>query len=240
MELFGTTRSQSRAVARPDRPGQLRDVESPRLGAIAGHHRDRAPHGCPVFAVPRRDGIRGLSRQPAPGVERVLYVLEGQIDVTLPGLTSPCPRTRRVCLLPAGCSRRGPGDLSPARLNHIRETVRYVSPGFAFPSRSAVTIAMSPARRSWATRTRCSRCYCRATRGSTWRSTSSLFSPGRRCPLVEVHVMEHGLLMLEGQGVYRLGDDWYPVRRRRCYLDGAVLPAMVRGDGQGPRVVPLL
>ena len=31
--------------------------------------------------------------------------------------------------------------------------------------------------------------------------------------MVEVHVMEHGLLMLEGQGVYRLGDDWYPVRR---------------------------
>jgi (S)-ureidoglycine aminohydrolase len=38
------------------------------------------------------------------------------------------------------------------------------------------------------------------------------FSPGATLPLVEVHVMEHGLFMLQGQGVYRLGDSWYPVR----------------------------
>jgi (S)-ureidoglycine aminohydrolase len=38
------------------------------------------------------------------------------------------------------------------------------------------------------------------------------FRPGATLPFVEVHVMEHGLLMLEGQGVYRLGDAWYPVR----------------------------
>jgi (S)-ureidoglycine aminohydrolase len=38
------------------------------------------------------------------------------------------------------------------------------------------------------------------------------FEPGTTLPMVEVHVMEHGLLMLEGQGVYRLGDAWYPVQ----------------------------
>jgi (S)-ureidoglycine aminohydrolase len=38
------------------------------------------------------------------------------------------------------------------------------------------------------------------------------FRPGAALPLVEIHVMEHGLLMLEGQGVYRLGDKWHPVR----------------------------
>jgi (S)-ureidoglycine aminohydrolase len=37
------------------------------------------------------------------------------------------------------------------------------------------------------------------------------YRPGATLPMVEVHVMEHGLLMLEGQGVYRLGDEWYPV-----------------------------
>ena len=39
------------------------------------------------------------------------------------------------------------------------------------------------------------------------------FKPGAALPLVEVHVMEHGLLMLEGQGVYRLADAWYPVQQ---------------------------
>ena len=28
----------------------------------------------------------------------------------------------------------------------------------------------------------------------------------------EVHYNQHGLLMLQGQGIYRLGDKWYPVQ----------------------------
>jgi (S)-ureidoglycine aminohydrolase len=37
------------------------------------------------------------------------------------------------------------------------------------------------------------------------------YQPGASLARVEVHVMEHGLLMLEGGGIYRLGDCWYPV-----------------------------
>ena len=37
------------------------------------------------------------------------------------------------------------------------------------------------------------------------------YQPGATLPFVETHVMEHGLLMLSGQGVYRLEDSWYPV-----------------------------
>jgi (S)-ureidoglycine aminohydrolase len=37
------------------------------------------------------------------------------------------------------------------------------------------------------------------------------FQPGAALPTVESHVMEHGLLMLAGGGIYRLGDNWYPV-----------------------------
>ena len=37
------------------------------------------------------------------------------------------------------------------------------------------------------------------------------YEPGAALPQVEMHVMEHGLLMLEGGGIYRLGDHWYPV-----------------------------
>jgi|HubBroStandDraft_1064217.scaffolds.fasta_scaffold12326_2 (S)-ureidoglycine aminohydrolase len=38
------------------------------------------------------------------------------------------------------------------------------------------------------------------------------YQPGGHLPFVEVHIMEHGLLMLSGEGVYRLEDSWYPVR----------------------------
>ncbi|HWE51761.1 MAG TPA: (S)-ureidoglycine aminohydrolase [Bryobacteraceae bacterium] len=35
---------------------------------------------------------------------------------------------------------------------------------------------------------------------------------GACLPMVEIHLMEHGLLMLEGEGIYRLGEHWYPVK----------------------------
>jgi (S)-ureidoglycine aminohydrolase len=37
------------------------------------------------------------------------------------------------------------------------------------------------------------------------------YQPGAALPFVETHIMEHGLLMLAGQGIYRLENDWYPV-----------------------------
>lgn len=37
------------------------------------------------------------------------------------------------------------------------------------------------------------------------------YQPGAALSMVEIHIMEHGLLMLEGGGIYRLGDAWYQV-----------------------------
>jgi (S)-ureidoglycine aminohydrolase len=45
-----------------------------------------------------------------------------------------------------------------------------------------------------------------------FRVNTMTFRPGATLAGVEMHVMEHGLLMLEGGGVYRLGDAWYPVQ----------------------------
>lgn len=38
------------------------------------------------------------------------------------------------------------------------------------------------------------------------------YAAGATLPFVETHVMEHGLMMLGGQGVYRLEDSHYPVQ----------------------------
>lgn len=37
------------------------------------------------------------------------------------------------------------------------------------------------------------------------------YNPGAALSQIEIHVMEHGLLMLEGGGIYRLADNWHPV-----------------------------
>jgi len=39
------------------------------------------------------------------------------------------------------------------------------------------------------------------------------YVPGGTLPFVECHIMEHGMLILEGAGVYKLGDDWHPVEK---------------------------
>lgn len=38
------------------------------------------------------------------------------------------------------------------------------------------------------------------------------YQPGATLPFVEMHIMEHGLVMLKGQGIYRLDSDWHPVQ----------------------------
>ncbi|XP_010919786.1 (S)-ureidoglycine aminohydrolase isoform X2 [Elaeis guineensis] len=38
------------------------------------------------------------------------------------------------------------------------------------------------------------------------------FQPGEYLNVKEVHYNQHGLLLLEGQGIYRLGDSWYPIQ----------------------------
>jgi len=60
------------------------------------------------------------------------------------------------------------------------------------------------------------------------------FRPGAALPLVEVHVMEHGLLMLEGQGVYRLDDAWYPVRQGDVIWMAPYCPQWFVAMGKGP------
>ncbi len=38
------------------------------------------------------------------------------------------------------------------------------------------------------------------------------YQPGATLPFVETHIMEHGLIMLSGKGVYRLDADYHPVQ----------------------------
>lgn len=51
-----------------------------------------------------------------------------------------------------------------------------------------------------------------ATPAFDWAVNVFEFDPGATLPQVESHFMQHGLYMLAGQGVYRLGEHWYPVQ----------------------------
>jgi (S)-ureidoglycine aminohydrolase len=60
------------------------------------------------------------------------------------------------------------------------------------------------------------------------------YDPGAALPMVEIHVMEHGLLMLEGGGIYRLGDSWYPVQAGDFIWMRAYCPQWFGAIGKKP------
>ncbi len=59
------------------------------------------------------------------------------------------------------------------------------------------------------------------------------FAPGAALPFVETHVMEHGLLVLEGTLVYRLADSWYPVAAGDAIWIGPFCPQWCCAHGPG-------
>lgn len=210
MQIFGTTRSRiqrSHALIAPDSfvTSDLPDWEnaqgiiliSPRIGA-------RFTQYIALLA----DG--GKASPALASVERVVYVLEGEIAVSLRDSSE-----RR--LGPGGFAYSPPDSdiafraTAPARLNVFEK--RYVPrPGIAPPGPvygDERDVAGSPFLGDPAAILKvllpCDDRFDLAVNVFT-------YEPGATLPMVEVHVMEHGLLMLEGQGVYRLGDDWYPVQ----------------------------
>jgi (S)-ureidoglycine aminohydrolase len=60
------------------------------------------------------------------------------------------------------------------------------------------------------------------------------YQPGAALSMVEVHVMEHGLLMLEGGGIYRLDDAWYPVTAGDFIWMGPYCPQWFGALGKTP------
>lgn len=60
------------------------------------------------------------------------------------------------------------------------------------------------------------------------------YDPGATLPFVETHIMEHGLLMLEGAGIYRLDADWHPVQAGDVIWMGPYCPQWFVATGPNP------
>jgi len=60
------------------------------------------------------------------------------------------------------------------------------------------------------------------------------FPPGYALPVIETHVMEHGLYFLQGQGLYYLGDAWREVRAGDFIWMGPYCPQGFFATGSDP------
>jgi (S)-ureidoglycine aminohydrolase len=210
MELFGTTRSRlhrSHALITPesfvrsDLPGWERSqgviLIAPRIGARFVQYLALMEPG-------------GRSAPPPEGVERVLYVLEGQVALSWPGKPDCTFESGGFAYCPSGAAP-ALRALSPCRLNIFEK--KYL-PRAEVPLPDV--IAGNESQIAGAPFLGDPHAVLKVLLPTDSRFDLAVnvftFQPGAALPLVEMHVMEHGLLMLEGQGVYRLADEWYPVR----------------------------
>ena len=60
------------------------------------------------------------------------------------------------------------------------------------------------------------------------------YQPGATLPFVETHIMEHGLWMLQGEGIYRLSNDWYPVAQNDTIWMASYCPQWFAATGKKP------
>lgn len=62
------------------------------------------------------------------------------------------------------------------------------------------------------------------------------YDSGGHLPMVETHIMEHGLLYLQGQGIYMLDHEWYPIKKGDSIWMAPYCPQWFTAMGKEPAV----
>jgi (S)-ureidoglycine aminohydrolase len=152
----------------------------------------------------------GTGAPAAGGVERVLFVVEGAVRLAIPGGAGHDLGPGGFAYLPPGAS----GTLRAAAESRVCVFEKRYEPlpGVDPPAASAGHVADVPGAPFLGDPDAVLQTLLPDEPAFDMAVNVFTYRPGATLPMVEVHVMEHGLLMLEGQGVYRLSDSWYPVR----------------------------
>ena len=140
--------------------------------------------------------------------QRFLYVIEGSVNVELNGKRSELG-ARGYAYIPEGMSHR----VVATKLSRVAvvekpyQALESVEPPRAVVSSedalSSHTLGDDPDLQV--------KCLLPDEFSFDFAVNTMVYQPGAALSMVEMHVMEHGLIMLEGGGIYRLGDSWYPV-----------------------------
>ena len=169
-----------------------------------------------------------------PSAEAVLFVVEGALELTLPG-TSHLLGPGGYAFLPPGSAwtLRNRSD-EPARFHWIRKAYQFVD-GIAVPDafvtneQDVEPQPMPDTAGVWST--------TRFVDPTDVRHDMHVnivnFEPGGAIPFPETHVMEHGLYVLEGKAVYLLNQDWVEVEAGDFMWLRAFCPQACYAGGPG-------
>lgn len=179
----------------------------------------------------------GGSLGPAPqGCQRFVYVLSGEITLKIPGKKHKLGIDGYAYLPPKALHNVSAAAAS--RLAVIEKP--YVANGKLRPPAAFVghesTIAAQPlmGHVSIGDDMLGVRSLLPAAPAFDCAVNTMIYQPGASLPMVEAHVMEHGLLMLEGGGIYRLGGNWYPVTAGDFIWMGPYCPQWFCAVGRTP------
>ncbi|TSH95125.1 (S)-ureidoglycine aminohydrolase [Verticiella sediminum] len=149
----------------------------------------------------------GMEKPRCDSLQHFLYVVEGAAELVLDGATHRLT-PGQYAYVPVACAfRLRAADGAATEVMWIQKPYQRLD-GVAAPAPFVGDAANVAA-------------VCKHTEGRTWQHLLPdelgfdfavnilAFEPGNYFPMVETHVMEHGLYMLEGQGMYLLQDQWH-------------------------------
>ena len=178
----------------------------------------------------------GGSDRPEPdaGAEGVLFVMEGEVTVTLAGVAHRLQAGGYAFLPPASGWTLRAGGSQPARFHWVRKRYEKVD-GIDVPEaifrneQDIVPLSMPGTAGRWAT----TRFVDPDDLRHDMHVNIVTFEPGGVIPFAETHVMEHGLYVLEGKAVYRLNQDWVEVEAGDFMWLRAFCPQACYAGGPG-------
>ena len=170
-----------------------------------------------------------------PLAEGVLFVVDGTLDLEVDG----APHT----LAPGGYAFLPPGhpwtlhnsSAATATFHWIRKAYQRVDgldvpPALVTHERDVMPIDMPGTDGAWST----TRFVDMTDLRHDMHVNIVTFQPGGVIPFPETHVMEHGLYVLEGKGMYLLNQDWVEVEAGDFMWLRAFCPQACYAGGPGP------
>lgn len=170
-----------------------------------------------------------------PGVEGVLFVTSGELTLEFDGgrrVLGPGGYAYLAAGTPWSIANEGEALTSFHWIRKAYEPVEGVAPPASFVTSDAEVEPqpMPGTGGAWAT----TRFVDPDDLAHDLHVNIVTFQPGGSIPFAETHVMEHGLFVLEGKGVYRLNGDWVEVEAGDFMWLRAFCPQACYAGGPGP------
>lgn len=186
------------------------------------------------YIVELQEGGGSTTPEDNPAAEAVLFVSDGQMDLTLEGAGHRLTAGDYVYLAPGAQWTIANAAPETASFHWIRKRYQPVE-GIAAPTSfvksedEAIIAQMPNTDGAWST----TRFVEPSDLAHDMHVNIVNFQPGAHIPFMETHVMEHGLYVLEGRGVYRLNNDWVEVEEGDYMWLRAFCPQACYAGGPG-------